>query len=216
VIQRSEQKQARLEFLTALGRKLELLGFSTMTREQCYYRDNGSGKWVLHIAFIPHAQDIDLTADIAIRIGAVEDLVNQYDTKLSPQEKRNSMTLGGELGNLSVGKNIRFTIDYATSISTICDQVLEQFEVVGIPLLHRYSDIGEVHRLLSSSDRTDTVLCPFKGPRYMRAVAAASILGTDISINALIRQFDAELAQDRDLYQADFRTMSKALFPASL
>jgi hypothetical protein len=76
VIQRSEQKQARLEFLTALGRKLELLGFSTMTREQCYYRDNGSGKWVLHIAFIPHAQDIDLTADIAIRIGAVEDLGN--------------------------------------------------------------------------------------------------------------------------------------------
>ena len=45
------------------------------------------------------------------------------------------MTLGGELGNISIGSPKRWTISNGENIPSVCDGVIESFEEIGLPFL---------------------------------------------------------------------------------
>ena len=176
VIQNSQRRVIEKEILTRLGKSLLKFGFDPKVSGQSFRRPLAREMWAFHVSFIPHQTDLDLTADVAIRIQAIEDLVNQYDTKPSPAEKRQSMTLGGEIGNISLGRQLRWTVADPDDLDHVCQDVINAFERTGLPFLKGHSDIGVVHRVLTSSDSKETLLCPILGPRAMRAVASATYL----------------------------------------
>lgn len=94
-------KDAERAVLEQLGTRMAAHGFRPKPVGQSFYRDVPGGRWALHVSFIRHETDMDVTADVAVRINAIEQVVNQCETGLTDAEKRRSTTLGAELGNLS-------------------------------------------------------------------------------------------------------------------
>jgi hypothetical protein len=209
LITKTQRSTAKHEILKILGEKVAWLGFTPRPSEQSFYCVVTTGKSAFHVSFIPHQDDLDLTADVAIRIDAIEDLVNQYDTKLKPDEKRRSMTLGGDLGNIFKGRQRRWTVADLNDIPGVCDQVYAAFEQNGLPFLRAHSDVVAVRRVLVSSHSNDTLLATLLGPRSKRAIASTYILGKTSDIPALARRLESKLAQD--LYLDDFRALCKGL-----
>ena len=215
MIQRGEHSRAQKELLAGLRDRVQVHGFSEKFSKQSYYCLVPEGKLALHVSFIRHRDDLDLTADVAVRIDCVENLVNSYDTKRTPTEKRDSMTLGGELGNISEGQFRRWTVATFDDIPGVCDEVQKTFERVGLPFLTSHSNISAAFRVLVGSRKRDHLLAPILGPRCMRAVASAYITGA-ADLDALIAQYEAELLDSQDLYLEDFRALCRGILSADM
>jgi hypothetical protein len=216
MIQKGERLDAQRELLADLGLKLRPWGFNPKPSGQDFYQNRPNGKWAFHVSFIPHKDDFDLTAHVAVRINELEDLVNKYDSKRNPAEKRKSMTLGAELGNLSRGQPVRWTVADRGDIPDVCDKVVEAFERIGLPFLHTYSDLASVYHALLSSEPKNMHLAPILGPRYMRVVIAANVLGHIDEVKTLSAKYEAELSATEDLYLEDFRCLSRSLSKGDL
>ncbi len=194
-----------------LADQIGTFGFNPKVLGQSFHQVVPTGKWEFHISFIAHKIDFDMTADVAVRVNAIEDLVNEYDTKLTTAEKRKSMTLGGELGNISEGVPRRWTVSSVEDIPAVCDGVIEAFQRIGLPFLQKHSDAAAAHRVLVSSRQADLLLAPVLGPRYMRALASAYVTGNTNEVDVLSRRYEAELSESEDLYLKDFRSLAHGL-----
>jgi hypothetical protein len=211
MIQKSERSSAERTLLMGLADQIGAFGFNPKVLGQSFHQVVPTGKWEFHISFIAHKTDFDLTADVAVRVSAIEDVVNEYDTKLTTAEKRKSMTLGGELGNISEGVPRRWTVSSVADIPAVCDGVIEAFQRIGLPFLQKHSDAAAAHHVLVSSRQADLLLAPVLGPRYMRAVASAYVMGNITEVDALSRRYEAELSETEDLYLEDFRSLAHGL-----
>ncbi len=196
MIEKAERSNTQHQLLSRLVERISAFGFKSKPTGQTFYQVIETGKWAFHVSFIAHKTDFDLTADVAVRVNAIEDLVNEYDTKLTAAEKRKSMTLGGELGNISAGNPKRWTISNVEDIPSVCDGMIETFQKIGLPFLQEHSDLAAAHRVLVSARPTDLHLAPILGPRYMRAVASAYVMGRADEVEALVRQYEAEALGD--------------------
>jgi hypothetical protein len=211
VIRKGEHAIAKRELLNTLGARIVWLGFKPRVSGQSFDSSSSEGKSVLHVSFIPHSTDLELTLDVAIRANAIEDLVNEFDAKLNPAEKRQSMTLGAEIGNLSQGRPLRWTITDLSDIPAVSKQMTGWFERVGLPFFRAYSDRPAIHGVLVGSSSSDTLLCPILGPRSMRAIASAYLLGKTSDLEALMSRIEARLVEKQDLYLDDFRVLCRDL-----
>jgi hypothetical protein len=212
---RKDGKNAKQSILASLGMNIEPFGFSPKPHGQSFYRKMPNAKAAIHISFIPHSEDIDLTVDVALRLDSIEELVNSYDSLCRPADKRNSMTIGGELGNVSIGRFIRWTIIDIDSISDIVVNITEAVRKVAIPFIMKYNDIRTTFYVLSSSKRDELLLCPILGPRLMRIVAAAYLLNLDLDKDIDICGYNDELVSSNDLYLSDFRSLCDGLIKNS-
>jgi hypothetical protein len=211
MIEKSERSSAERTLLLGLADQIGGFGFNPKVLGQSFRQIVPSGKWEFHISFIAHKTDFDLTADVAVRVNAIEDVVNEYDTKLTAAEKRKSMTLGGELGNISEGAPRRWTVSSVEDIPAVCDGVIEALQRIGLPFLKDHSDAAAAHRVLVSSKQPDLLLAPVLGPRYMRAIASAYVTGNIGEVDDLSRRYEAELSETEDLYLQDFRSLARGL-----
>jgi hypothetical protein len=211
MIEKSERSSAERTLLMGLADQIGTFGFNPKVLGQSFHQVVPTGKWEFHISFIAHKIDFDMTADVAVRVNAIEDLVNEYDTKLTTAEKRKSMTLGGELGNISEGVPRRWTVSSVEDIPAVCDGVIEAFQRIGLPFLQKHSDAAAAHRVLVSSRQADLLLAPVLGPRYMRALASAYVTGNTNEVDVLSRRYEAELSESEDLYLKDFRSLAHGL-----
>ena len=207
MISRTDRSEAQKRLLETVGQLAEPFGFSPKPSGQSFYRRLPTGTWALHLSFIPHARDFDVTTDVALRFNAVEDLVNQYDTKLSKAESRRSMTMGAELGNLSEGRPRRWTVSDIGEIANVGRQVLDAFERIGLPFLQAHNDLVSLHRLLVGETALTRLVAPISGPRYMRAIATACLLGAFDEARTRASQYEAALSKEDDLYLGEFRAL---------
>ncbi len=172
------RKKSHLQkaLLKTLGDQVKPFGF-TKRREQSFYRPTEFGFVVFHISFINHDNDFDMTADIALRYDSVENLVNLFEADLDEKEKRETCTLGGELGNLSSehGQH-RWTIVNEEDIEPVCHSIIEFFKEVGFPYIEQFSNPENVLAVLSSDELAVTIHCPFHNARALGAVALTHIL----------------------------------------
>jgi hypothetical protein len=215
LINKSQQGRARQLILSELGERLTPLGFKQRPSQQSFYPRIDGGQWAFHVSFIPHVEDLDLTADVAVRLDAIEDLVNAEDTRMTVAETRSSMTLGGDLGNIAEGRQRRWNLSSLDHISTICDEVADAFRRIGIPFLEAHSSLPAVHRTLASSAPPDILLAPFRGHRYMSTLAASYLLGDLASTEALAIRLENELAAADDFDLQRFRDLRQSLLGAA-
>lgn len=210
-MRKGEHKDAERAILQQLGSRVAVHGFKPKPIGQSFYRDYPGGRWALHLSFIRHDADIDVTADIAVRVDAIEQIVNQCESGLTDSEKRRSTTLGAELGNLVGPQPLRWTVAELDDAVAVADQIVDAFEKIGLPYLSSHSDIESAYRVLASTAPEDRVHSPILGARCMRAIAAAYALGRDSDLGQLIRRCEAQLTAEDDLYLPDFRALSERL-----
>jgi len=206
-------KELREKLLDAVGVRVSVHGFHRDRKEQRFVREVSSGCQSLHLAFINHHDDFDVTADVAVRIEEVERIVNATNAKLSAKEKRLTSTAGGELGNLEGRGQLRWTVARETDIDSVSSAIAREFRRVGLPFFVRLQQPEALLSVLRDNEREGWLHAPVHAARCMRAVALASVL-REPDVSRLIQAEEAFLAERRDFGLAAFREFAAA-FKAS-
>jgi hypothetical protein len=151
--------------------------YDTRARGQSFYQQTPFGKVALHLAFIEHATDFDITADIAIRFDALEDIINEGSNLLTMSEKRRTFSIGAELGNISEWKQKRWTVRSPADIEEVSRSIMDAFVNIGLPYIEKYSNMETVLDALSGDDKTAWLHSPFHDVRAKQAICLAFLLG---------------------------------------
>ena len=173
-------------FFAALARRMAEHGFESRPRDQAFVRKTPFGRQTFHVSFIKHAHDCDVTADVAIRIDALEDLLNEWNATLSKAERKQTHSMGAELGNISEGRQRRWTLASEDDIPEAVSSVMALFQSVGLPYLEKYSNLEQALVAVSGDDRASWLHSPFHDLRAKRAVGLAFVLGHYQRLDELI------------------------------
>jgi len=164
------------ELLEKTGQRLSQFGFSPRARGQAFPLPIDGGRAAVHLSFIEHEADVDVTIDVAVRFDAVEDLVNSFCTLLSQAEKAQTYTLGAELGNLEGEGQFRLSITSRSDIEPVAERLVAKVERVGLPYIERYSQPEVAYSVLSKDEPEVWIHSPFHDARAKRACAFLVIL----------------------------------------
>ena len=135
------------------------------------------GRHAFHLSFIKHKADFDVTVDVAVRLDELENLLNEHRGNLSEAQKKNTFTLGAELGNISEGRQKRWTVASLDDIKPAAKSIMDAFVAIGVPYLEKYSDVESVLETLSGDDRAAWLHAPIHDDRAKSAIALAFLLG---------------------------------------
>ena len=198
--------------LKAIGDKLAPYGFRTDLSNQSYRRDFDGGRSSFHIGFIEHEADFDCTADVAIRFDKVEDLVNEDNKILTKKERRETHTLGAELGNLRNKKQQRWAIANERDIAPTVEQIIRAYTQTAALYFDEYTDPTRALSVLSRDEKDAWLHCPIHVGRAKRAIALSVVLGADkSSIKAIANEKIRFLQEANDPSLAVFRNFLKRL-----
>lgn len=150
------------------------------------------------MGFIPHEVEVDVTANVAIRVDAVEDLINRNTLLLSTRDQRRTATMGIELGNLADHRQRRWTLGKREDVEAVASGILHEFEKFGLPYLERFSDLGAMFEVLSRNDQSAWLHSPIHSARCERAVALGLVLGRRDAARAVADSCIAFLAERGD------------------
>ena len=173
------------ELLRETGKRLVRFGFSSRPKGQTFQRTIEDGLAAVHLSFIEHESDVDVTADVAIRFDAVEDLVHRSNKLLTKKEKAATFTLGVELGNLERGKPYRVTVADGIDIGRAAEDLVAKIESVGMPYLEQHSHPEAAFDLLARDDREAWIHSPIHAERAKRACALLAVMCRHSEIEAL-------------------------------
>lgn len=188
--------ELRRAVLDKLALAMPKYGFKRKPIGQSFYRSLPFGRWTFHVAFINHDADVDVTADVAVRVDAVEDLVHSGDKLLSGREKQETATIGAELGNIADHRQKRRTIASISDVEGVAAAMLDEFAKFGLPYLERYSDLDKMLDVLCGNDPGAWLNSPVHAERCKRAVALALVLGKRDRVLDLGRRCE-EFLQER-------------------
>ncbi len=80
-------KELQKNLLANVGEKLTTFGFGGKAKQQSFYRPIDGGWACVHLSFIKHADDFDVTVDVGVRFDEVEELVNSNNNLLTKRKK---------------------------------------------------------------------------------------------------------------------------------
>lgn len=206
---RTDLKQLQNQLLSELSEPLKTQGFKRT--KQSFVRDTPGAKQIFHLAFIDHKDDFDITADVAVRHHPVEELVNEFNPLLREKEKSQTATIGIELGNLSQGKQRRWTVSQPSDIPPVSASLLEAFQSMGLPYLERYTSLDDTFSVLSADDPAAWLHSPIHHERAKRAIAAAFLLRLRDRFEQLVDAKARFLESRKDFGLEGFKSFADAL-----
>jgi hypothetical protein len=159
--------------LKQLAERVGEHGFDTRARGQSFHKRTPFGKVSLHLAFIEHAADFDVTVDVAIRFDALEDIINEGNNLLTASEKRRTFSIGAELGNISEWKQKRWTVRSPADIEDVSRSIMDAFVDIGLAYIEKYSNMETVLDVLSGDDKPAWLLSPLHDLRAKQAICLA-------------------------------------------
>ena len=147
-----------------LARLAELVepAFKLTKRDRTFWKDAGPVRYALHISFINHADDFDVTVDVAIRHHSVEDVLNA-ERQLGPRERRETATVGAELGNLAGVGQHRWTVVAEGDVEPVALGIVDWFGRIGEPFLQRFASPAETLRVLEADGPEARMISPSCG-----------------------------------------------------
>lgn len=195
----AEIKSLQTQLLGEISVRMPQYGFGDRVVGQSFRRPERFGMSSFHVSFIVHTTDFDVTADVGLRIDAVEELINADDEMLTKKEKLQTFTLGAELGNIREGKQRRWTISNRHHVPLVAAGVVNHFEQVGVPYLTKISDFEYLLYMLSNHDREAWLASPVHLQRCKTIVALARLLDKpEATRQTLCAQCDNYLRQRND------------------
>jgi hypothetical protein len=192
-------KQLQKTLLSNVGARLQDYGFKLKSGSQSFRQNRTDGWNSFHLAFIPHQNmDFDVTADVAIRHDLIEECVNDGNTLISKADRVQTATIGVEIGNLTVGSQVRWKVATEGDLQGVAASVGTAFESVALPYYRRYRDLEKLAEILSSNEPDGWMHCPIHVVRCMRAVAAKFLLGAQDQMEVLIQRNEEFLRSRHD------------------
>jgi hypothetical protein len=171
-------KELQNRLFEAVDKRVGPYGYAHRAKTQNFYKDTNFGRLSLHLALIKHPPEFAVAADVAVRFEALEDLLSEFREDLSEAEKRNTFSLGAELGNIAgVGYTKLGAVAGEKDIEHVADTVLTAFETVGLPYLEKFSDVEAALDAYSGDDRASWLHSPLHGVRANDAIGLAFLLG---------------------------------------
>jgi len=134
-----------------LARYLGPLGFKL--RETWQVFDRRLSKEVrqgfhLNVALYPRVPQLDLICSAHVRHETVERLVMDWRTDVSATSKRQTATIGQELGVLDTGQTRIFKITHESKLESNCEEMYELITRIGLPYVEMFSDLRLVYEAL--------------------------------------------------------------------
>jgi hypothetical protein len=167
-------------------------GFERKVYGQSFRMPRPFGWAAVHLSFIPHGEsDFDLTADVALRVDAVEELLHADNSLISKKEKLEAATIGCELGNLSDGKQRRWKIVTESDVKPVIASLDAALMSIALPYMDRYSNLEETFAVLCRNDAEAWLHSPLHHYRGMRALALAIFLEKYDRLEGIIEQSEA-------------------------
>ncbi|MBK9765868.1 MAG: hypothetical protein IPP63_01945 [Chloracidobacterium sp.] len=183
-------RELKTELLKEIGVRVKDLGFTLNVGRQGFYRKTSFGKQSFHLSFIPHSSDMDVTADVAIRFDALEDLVHEHIPGLffNPTLARNTFSFGSNLGHIIGEGQVRWTIADIGDVQTVATKMVETFLTVGMPYLERYSDLHLAFRVISTVNPEANLLTGFPDKQATNAIGLAFLLGKEDEFHEIVNE----------------------------
>jgi len=188
-------KKALLE---ELAKRLSGEGFTLKASEQALVRPAPGGREALHVAFIGSG-DLEVTADVARRIDAIEDIVHDLSgEERDAAERARTYTVGAELGNLAGKGQRRWSLESAKVAAAAADGIVAEYRRVGRPYLDSLGTPGQLLAVLSrgEDDPDADNAIPFAEDRARVALAAAHLLGDREAFTRLAREMPAQIVDE--------------------
>jgi hypothetical protein len=154
-----ESKQS-LAFLKEMVQKklsfyLETYGFKSK-KERCLEYENGDVRQTIHLAFVDNSKEnfTTLIVNLAVRINQVEEMATAFSwaNDLTVKEKKNTATLGVQIGKLLDKGQLRWNINDEAECDKVAKEVFNLLKEFGIPYLIENSDINAVLKRFESDN----------------------------------------------------------------
>ncbi|GAB2176524.1 hypothetical protein [Dongia sp. agr-C8] len=188
--ERMTLKELRAQLASEVGVKLKDFGFRK--RDRSYFRKMEGGRQAFYLAYINHETDFDVTATLAIRFDAVENLVH------ADAPNKDTSTMGVEIGNLTQGAQKRWTIEVIEDVPIVAESIFEDFKRFGLPYYEKFSDPRAAFAALSPTNRSAWMHFPLHNYRAMSTIALAVILKMNGKIEDLIDEQERYLVSLND------------------
>jgi hypothetical protein len=143
---------------------------------QTYQGPPGPARWLVHVGLTNHGAEVDFTVDVAVRHAVLQErMVNTY-RGLSPKQRRQTATVGVELGNWADGRRQVWTVRTPADIVPAVHGAVSVLHQFGWPFMQRFSTIDAILKVLEEDGREARLICPVLGARTeLRAVAKAAM-----------------------------------------
>lgn len=176
-----DKKKLKAMLLQDLASLLTNDGFEKRVVGQSIRRKTQDGRVSIHLSFIDHPEDFDVTADFGIRFNDVEDITNEIDSSILPIliKKGVTSTLGAELGNMSIGKQKRWTIENEEDVEIAVREIYLDLQSVFFPFIKKYATKEHVFELAIKDDKEANTFWITAYDRAKRAIVLAEILQKD-------------------------------------
>ena len=201
--ERSQMPGWRAGVLTGVGQEVARHGFPDTPKRQSFEKPVPGGLWCLHLSFIRHHIDFDITADVAIRFDAVEEFLAANLPLESAEATSKHFTMGVELGNLSRGRYIRWTVARSGHVRKAVKGIAHAFRSIALPYFEEYSDPERALAVLSKDDELARTHSPIHLSRALRAVAMAHILGKRDLVDELVEK-KKQFLLERDEFRREY------------
>jgi hypothetical protein len=211
-VQRTEVKALEKKLLECVSKLVPEYGFSSRNKGQSFYRPiQDGGRAALHLSFTEHERGFHVSADVAVRFDAVEDLVNKDNRLLSSKEKLSTATLGAELGNISRGVPLQWAVTSHADVEVVAKQLMEAFASIGGPYLEQFEDMGRALVALSGNERASWLHSPVHYARCIRALALAVVLDRKEELSTLREKCEQFLVDKKDPGIARYRQFANSI-----
>jgi hypothetical protein len=162
--------------LSEVGSFLHRYGFDSKPVGQSFRLAKPYGWASIHLAFVRHPPtDVDVIVNVAIRIDAVQDAIQESDKLITDMDRKNSATVGAELGNLKGAGQQRWTIASAEAIHPVALEILTECEATLLPFIERYSDMDVLLETLTTDAKTASTISPFENKRRKTVLALSKL-----------------------------------------
>ncbi|WP_433958671.1 hypothetical protein [Cytobacillus horneckiae] len=193
------KKELKAKLFKQLALLLTEEGFGKRIYGQSIKKPIDNGTATIHLAFINHVDDFDVTVDAGIRFDELENMKNESNLLLTSKEKARTSSIGVELGNISIGKPKRWTIKSEGNIDLVTQSIFEDIKLVLLPFIEKYSCPEKVFELCIKDDSEAKLICPLDDKRAINAVGLAIILKKEDELNELIQKKKKYLEEKQDM-----------------
>ncbi len=208
----SRLNELEKQLFREVGKAVARYGFEPKPSGQTFYRKESSGWAAFHLSFIPHEDvDFDVTADVAVRIDEVENLVNEDNKLLSKSEKVQTATLGVELGNIESGQPMRWKVATDADVKIVATGLAGALARIGMPYIKKHSSLEQAFAVLSTNEPSAWLHSPVHGGRCQRAIALVFVLGRYDQLHNLIEQSELFLKSKNDFGLRSFQKFAEKL-----
>ena len=203
-------KEIQGELLRKVSIELSHYGFDSKIHGQSFWKPIEGGRSMVHLCFINHESDFDVTISASVRIDAIEDMINSTNKLLTKNEKQNTSTIGGEIGNLVSRIPKRYAVNDSVNLEAVTCEMLDEIINHAFPFFIKYSDLEILLETMIRDDKNVWLLAPLHHRRAQNAVALAKLLNHD-NLSGIIESKRTFLESRKDYGLRMFNDFVKAV-----